>query len=715
MSHKMSFSQLEKKIRKLETENRKLRSLYQAATVIESSFSFEAVIKLLAVQIANTLNATGCTIQRWKPDENLLEVLFDYSLIYSDEVESPGRTYDLAEFPATLHVLQNKQIEQFQVDDPNAHASEVALMQEMEVYSLLLVPMITQNRVLGLIEIYEEEEARHYSSEEIRLAQSLARQGAITLDNYQLYKNAREEIEKRKDTELKLQESKGLFDAFMGHLPALAFMKDTQGRYLYVNKAYKELYGLDPKERIGKTDEELFPAEVARQIRENDHSVIARGRVVQNIERVDFNGQTFHHLISKFPIFKDGVAVIIGGIAFDISDRIAAEKEKERLEKKLQRSQRMETLGLLAGGVAHDLNNVLSGIVSYPELLLLDLPEDSPLRKPIITIQTSGQKAAEIVDDLLVLTRRGVMHNKIINLNDIVVEYLSSPEHKKLVSYHSNVAINKNLEPDLLNMEGSTIHLKKSVMNLVSNAAESQPKGGKILISTRNRYIDRPVSQTDDFSQGDYVVLKVADLGEGIAKHDLQRIFEPFYTKKVMGRSGTGLGMSVVWGTVQDHNGYINVESTEGKGTQFELFFPVVRQELENKKSFMPVEAYVGNRESILVVDDIVEQREIAANILQRLGYTVSSVSSGEEAVEFLKKYRVDLVILDMIMHPGMDGLDTFKQIIKIHPNQKAIIASGYAETDRVHKVKELGAAQYIKKPYTLEKIGLAVKTELEG
>ncbi len=714
MDSEASYKQLKKKLLKLTKENSHLKKLYQAATAIESNFSSDAVIESIAIQIATVLNATGCTIELWRPDKNLIEVLIDYSQNHPDEVEKPGKTYDLATFPATLHVLQNRQIKQLQVDDPAADAAEVALMQEMEVYSLLLVPIMTQNRVLGLIEVYEEEEARYYSSDELHLAQSLACQGAITLENFQLYKNARDEIEKRKKIELELQESKGLFDSFMGHLPALAFMKDIQGRYIYVNRAYRALYDLDPNERIGKTDAELFPIDVANQIQENDQYVLSEGKVIKNVEPVEFNGQTYHHLTSKFPIFKDGKVVILGGIAFDISDRVEAEKERKRLEKKLLRSQRMETLGLLAGGVAHDLNNVLSGIVSYPELLLLDLPEDSPLRKSIITIQNSGKKAAEIVDDLLVLTRRGVMHNEIINLNDIVSEYLNSPELKRLISFHSNVVIDANLEPDLLNVEGSAIHLKKSVMNLVSNAAESQSRGGKIVISTQNRYVDRPVSQSDDFKEGDYVVLNIEDNGEGIAKDDLQRIFEPFYTKKVMGRSGTGLGMSVVWGTVQDHNGHINVESAEGQGTRFELFFPVVRKNIAKKKQHKPIDTYMGDQETILVVDDVADQREIATRILQRLEYKVTAVSSGEAAIAHLKEHVVDLVILDMIMDPGLDGLDTYKQIIKIHPNQKAIIASGFAETERVHKVKALGAKQYIKKPYTLEKIGLAVKRELE-
>jgi CheY-like chemotaxis protein len=180
-----------------------------------------------------------------------------------------------------------------------------------------------------------------------------------------------------------------------------------------------------------------------------------------------------------------------------------------------------------------------------------------------------------------------------------------------------------------------------------------------------------------------------------------------------MGRSGTGLGMAVIWGTVKDHRGYIDVQSTEGKGTTFTLYFPASREKITGEECILPVEDYTGKGESILVIDDIAGQRELALNMLTTLGYSTHSVSSGEEAVEYLKEHSVDLIVLDMIMDPGMDGLETYKKIIKFHPRQKAIIVSGFSETDRVKKAQRLGAGAYVKKPYTLEKIGIAVRNEL--
>lgn len=382
-------------------------------------------------------------------------------------------------------------------------------------------------------------------------------------------------------------------------------------------------------------------------------------------------------------------------------------------EKSLVRAKKMEALGTLAGGVAHDLNNVLSGIVGYPELLLMDIPEDSPLREPILEIQKSGQRAAAIVQDLLTLARRGVVVRKATNINQIIKNYLASPEYETLKQYHPSVAIDTDLHGALLNIIGSPVHISKIVMNLVSNAAESMPDGGHLSISTKNMYLDQSIQGYDEIKKGEYVALMVSDAGIGIPAEEIDKIFEPFYTKKVMGRSGTGLGMAVVWGVVEDHEGYIDIRSTEGKGTTFSLYFPATREEIERSKKAFHMESCMGRGESILVVDDIGEQRIIASGLLEKLGYSVVSVPSGEDAIDYMKDHSVDLLVLDMLMDMGIDGLDTYKGILALHPDQKAIITSGFSETDRVKEAQRLGAGTYVKKPYTLEKLGMAVKQEL--
>jgi len=395
--------------------------------------------------------------------------------------------------------------------------------------------------------------------------------------------------------------------------------------------------------------------------------------------------------------------------------QLLEERNQNRLmlEGRLQKAQKMEAIGTLAGGVAHDLNNILSGIVSYPDLILMDLSEKSPLREPILTIKQSGERAATIVQDLLTLARRGVAVSEVVNLNTIIVDELKSPEFENLQTLYPKMKIVTHLEKDLLNIKGSATHLAKSLMNIVSNAAEAMPDGGQISIATENRYIDFEIRGYDHVEEGDYAVVTIADTGIGIPDTDMERIFEPFYTKKVMGRSGTGLGMAVVWGTMKDHNGYIDLVSTEGRGTTFRLYFPVCREAENTEETAYTPDDYKGQGQSILVVDDVATQRDLALTMLTKLGYQVATAASGEEAVAYLEANSADLLVLDMIMAPGIDGLDTYQRIVDRHPGQKAIIASGYSETDRVRTAQRLGAGQYIKKPYTLEKIGLAVKAEL--
>jgi CheY-like chemotaxis protein len=374
----------------------------------------------------------------------------------------------------------------------------------------------------------------------------------------------------------------------------------------------------------------------------------------------------------------------------------------------------MEALGLLAGGVAHDLNNVLGIVIGYAELISQSAEASGAIRSHLLRIMNGGQQAAAIVSDLLTLARRGVFVKEVLNLNNVIADCLKSPEFEKLYSYHPAVTIKTDIEPDLLNISGSSVHFGKSLYNLVSNACEAMAQGGVVTIKTTNQYLDRPIQGYDRIRTGDYVVLSVSDTGEGIPEADLKKIFEPFYTKKVMGRSGTGLGLSVVWGTVKDHQGYINVQSEKGKGSIFTLYFPVTREEATAGAAAAALSEYMGRGESILVVDDVKEQRDLAADMLRKLNYAVAGVSSGEEAVAHIKEHDVDLMVLDMIMDPGMDGLETYQRVLEIRPNQKAIIMSGFSESDRVSAAQRLGAGAYVKKPYVKEKLGMAVRKELD-
>jgi signal transduction histidine kinase len=399
----------------------------------------------------------------------------------------------------------------------------------------------------------------------------------------------------------------------------------------------------------------------------------------------------------------------------EANEQLKAEMaERKKMEAHLIQAEKMEVLGNLAGGVAHDLNNVIGVLVGYSELFMVKIDEESPLKQYAAKILKSSERASAIIQDLLTMARRGVSISEVVNLNHIVEDYFKTLEFERMKAHFPKIVFQSDLEDDLLNVNGSPVHLGKTLMNLISNAVEAIPEVGDILIRTKNLQLNHPLPNYDTVREGSYVMLQVSDNGKGISQKDLNKIFEPFYTKKVMGKSGTGLGLTVVWGAVQDHKGYIDVQSTEGKGSTFTLYFPVTQSVLhENQSEPLDLDNFKGQGESILVVDDVQGQRELASSVLGVLNYRVNSVSSGEEAVEYLKDNKADLVILDMIMDPGMDGLDTYREIVKLHPGQKAILVSGYSDTERTRAVQQLGVLSYVRKPYMMEQLAAAVSKEL--
>ena len=532
------------------------------------------------------------------------------------------------------------------------------------------------------------------------------------------------DITKRKRAEAALHASRAqLSDALeMAHLGHWEY--DVAGDLFTFNDQFYKIFRTTAEQVGGYT---MRSAEYANRFVHPDDRHLVGEEIKKSAEaagpgfsrqfehQIRYADGTFGHVSVRVFVVKDSHGRVVKhyGVNQDITERRQVEEYQRELEERLQRAEKMEALGTLAGGVAHDLNNVLGVVVGYSEMVLDEVDESSPLRGEVMKIMQGGQRSAAIVQDLLTLARRGVQTSQVFNLNLAVTECRKTPEFEKILSFNPNVRIKTSLEADLLNTAGSPVHIAKTIINLVANAVEAMPDGGVLTIATGNRSLDKPIHGYDALHEGDYAVLSIADTGEGISDDDLKRIFEPFYTKKVMGRSGTGLGLAVVWGTVKDHNGYIDVQSEVGKGTTFELYFPATREEMAEAKPAAPLSDYIGNEESILVIDDVKEQRELAAAMLGKLNYRVKTVASGEDAVEYLKENKADLIVLDMIMDPGMDGLDTYKAILELHPGQKAVIVSGFSETERVKEAGRLGASEYVRKPYVIGRLGLAVRKEL--
>jgi len=576
----------------------------------------------------------------------------------------------------------------------------------MNAKSFICIPIVYEKESLGVLIVDNVRSMRPLTQTDINLLTGIASQMAISIINAISYQILLESEKKYRD--------------LVENAHSIILQMDKNGRITFFNEFAQRFFGYTEKEIIGKNiigtivpDTPENRAGLGRLI--EDLALNPDRHTVSENKGILKNGDIVWIAWTYKPIFEEESVKEVLCIGSDVTKLRLAEQEKKNLEAQLQRAQKMEALGRLAGGVAHDLNNILTGIVSYPDLLLMQIPEDSTLRKPILAIQKSGEKAAAVVQDLLTMARRGVSVSEVVNLNDIVKEYLKSPEYKRLMQNYPDVVVETDLNPELINILGSPVHLSKTLMNLVSNAAEAMGSlKGKITISTKSICLEKQKEGYESIKEGEYSVLSVSDTGQGISPEDLPKIFEPFYTKKVMGLSGSGLGLAVVWGTVKDHNGFIDIQTETGQGTRFDLYFPVTRKQATKEEEQGVMEDFMGD-EKILVVDDVEQQRDIASALLGRLGYTVIALNSGEKAVEFLKENTVDLVILDMIMEPGIDGLETYKRIVETHPDQKAIIVSGYAETERVKEAQALGVGTYLKKPYTLNKLGSAVRKALDG
>ncbi len=668
--------------------------LNTVAGVMEKRLDFDRGMIMLVDKEKNMLRYCAGYGQN-RPEETILKE----TEFHLDNPESKG-----------LFVLAIKEQRPFLVNNISEIQGSLSrksyeFSQQLGSEALICVPIIYEKESLGILAVDNSKSSRPLRQSDMSLLIGVASQLAISISNAMSFE--------------KLHASEKKYRELVENANSIILRVDTEGNITYFNEFAQRFFGYTEAELIGKNagriilpapdSNQLSFGELAAALQKNPAQLM-----VSENETTTKSGESVWIAWTYKPIFNDGAHFIeILCIGNDVTQLKSASREKEELQAQLQRAQKMEAIGTLAGGVAHDLNNILSGIVSYPELLLMDLKADSPLRKPILTIQKSGEKAAAIVQDLLTLARRGVEATEVVNLNFIVAEYLQSPEHAKLELNHPDARIVRKLDKDLLNILGSPVHLSKTVMNLVSNAAEAMPEGGTIVISTENRHMDKIKPGYDDIDKGDYATLTVLDTGIGISPEDIERIFEPFYTKKTMGRSGTGLGMAVVWGTVKDHRGFIDINSTEGKGTEVTLYFPITRKMFAPEAEIASIQDIMGKGESILLVDDIAAQRQIATEMLEKLGYQVTTAAGGGEAVEYMRTHTADLLVLDMIMEPGIDGLETYRRILKIHPGQKAIIASGYSESVRVKEAQRLGAGTYVKKPYLLEKIGRAIKAAL--
>ncbi len=380
--------------------------------------------------------------------------------------------------------------------------------------------------------------------------------------------------------------------------------------------------------------------------------------------------------------------------------------EHKRLQEELAREHRLELAGRVAGQIAHDFNNLLSPLTAYPAFIRESLPPDHPDLHLVEEMESVAEKIAGINQQLLALGRRGHYTMEHIELNALI--------HKVVVSQKlpDEIVIKEELANDLQLIKGGEGQLTRVLINMLNNAVEAMQGKGTLTIKTENAYLEKPLKRYHAVKQGEYVKIEISDTGIGISPEMIENVFDPFFSTKTMDRErGSGLGLNVVYGIVEDHRGYATLESTLGNGTTFSLYFPisVAARKSINKAS----EVIKGGYEKILVVDDDPIQRSVATHILSRLGYQINQAESGEEAVQCVKENPHDLLVLDMMMD-GIDGTETYRQILEFNPTQKAVILSGFAMSPRMQEALRLGAETFISKPISPNALITTVRKMLD-
>ncbi len=515
------------------------------------------------------------------------------------------------------------------------------------------------------------------------------------------------EVSERQSAEAALKESEEKFRLIVENILDVYFETGLDGTIHYCTPSCFNYSGYRQDELIGRSATILYDNPEDRQLLLAPLQKEGKVRALELVFRRK-DGSLYDVEFNADIMLDDRGEP--SGMHGTIRDVTVPKSAKEQM----QRVQKMEAVVVMAGGVAHDLNNIISAIVGYPDLMLMTLPAESELREPLTAIRESGHRAAEVIADLLTVSKGAATTHQLQNLSALIDQYLHSPEHGKMVQLFPQITCQTGDETRNTVISCSAVHVKKCLMNLINNAAEAIVGDGVITVGTAIEEVDEAFGMKHGIKRGRYAVLSVEDSGPGIAQRDLEHIFEPFYTKKYLGRSGSGLGLAIVWNTMQNHSGTVTVKSSS-KGSNFRLHFPLQSGTAvaEKPPASLPQEA-LGKQETILVVDDDAAVRDVADRILTSHGYAVAQASSGELALAHLKENKVDVIVLDMLMEPGISGRQTYEQILHFSPRQRALISSGYSETEDIEATLQLGAGEFIKKPYTKEQLCLAVRQVLD-
>ncbi len=508
----------------------------------------------------------------------------------------------------------------------------------------------------------------------------------------------------RRDAEAERDRSEARFTAFMDHLPAVAYIKDTSGRYVYFSPAAEALVGIDPRSILGHADREIWPPELAATFAAQDRQVLETGKPLEATVAIPgAEGAPRQWLFYRFPVPESsGLPLYVGAIAVDVTER-------RLLEEQLRQSQKMDAIGRLAGGVAHDFNNLLTIIGGYGRMILDQLPPGDRARGSMELILNAADRAAVLTSQLLAFSRRQVVQPRLLELNHVV----SNLEKmlRRVIGEH--IELRTHLDSRLNRIKADSGQIEQILMNLAINARDAMPDGGTLTIETANAGFRRP--EALEAPPTPHVRLSVIDSGVGMDPHTKSRIFEPFFTTKGRGK-GTGLGLSTVYGIVKQHGGDIVVASQPGAGTSFHIYFPAAPGEGVDEAAEAAPEAASSGSETILLVEDEVGVRRLTRDILRSRGYRVLEAADGHEALRIAEREggAIQLLLTDMIM-PLMGGRELANRIQELYPGVRVVFMSGYTD-DVIAYHGDLGSdTTLVQKPFAPDVIARKVREVLDA
>ncbi len=484
------------------------------------------------------------------------------------------------------------------------------------------------------------------------------------------------------------------------------YVHDLTGRYIMVNKAGEELIGYSRDEILQMRISDVVPRICLDQIHERlkeklaDHSL-----TIYEVEAIRKDGSRVPIEVSSRLIYENGVPVAVQGSARDITERKRAEEDLRASQLQLQQSQKLEAIGQLAGGVAHDFNNMLTAIIGYTDLSLRRVGLENPIRRNLEETKKAAERAASLVRQLLAFSRKQILEPKVLDLNDVVKDM-----HKMLTRLiGENIKLATRLETDLGSVKADPCQVEQIIVNLVVNARDAMPRGGRVTIETANVALDvQTASKHVSVKPGEYVMLTVSDTGIGMAQETQARIFEPFFTTKEVGK-GTGLGLSTVYGIVKQSGGNIWVYSEQGLGTVFKVYLPRIDDATAKTNAKQEETNTPRGTETILLVEDEDVVRGLARKILMQAGYSVLDAKSGDEAIRLCHAHAgpIDLLLTDVVM-PEISGKEVADRLLELRPSIRVLFMSGYTDEAIVqHGVLDANV-KFIQKPFTW--VGLTKK-----